>query len=270
MRIALTQEESPLDADLEKVLPGVHERLQANNVLVKELHRHVDHKLDQMHGTMLEGFDHLHQQTALYVNETDRMVGASLVNAGTRLLNNSHESPVDGTSPSFSPDGSTGASRVLFSTGATGASRVLFTQEEPTVGETNGQQQLTTEPEEYMFSMYRLQSKHTELTSVWEQWFGEGSFDDGIGGVNGRNVLRGAKWRKHLDNTEYSRHNRFVKGVLATSNQRNCPPEEIIAEWQPYFIAAGKSVGKLVLALQSQGLLAVGAKRGKSAAARSQ
>jgi hypothetical protein len=117
-------------------------------------------------------------------------------------------------------------------------------------------------------SMYRLQSKHSDLASIWDQWFGEGIFADEYGGINGRNQLHGAKWRQHIDKTEYSRHNRLVKGVISCAASTNKQPQEIVGEWEPMFLSAGKSVGKLVNGLQKLGLLKVGAKRGKSASAR--
>jgi hypothetical protein len=75
----------------------------------------------------------------------------------------------------------------------------------------------------------------------------------------------GAKWRRHIDKTEYSRHNRLVKGVISCAASTNKHPQEIVGEWKPMFHSALKSVGKLVNRLQKLGLLKVGAKRCKSA-----
>jgi hypothetical protein len=205
--LALQEEENPLDADLERVLPGVHERLHANHHSNNQNYQAVSNKLDCVmetvvtgFETMATGFSQVLQHTSMYVQETDKLVGASLVNAGRHLINTNRNfsSPVQASapgqwSPARSPNSTTGTVNTT--------QGVQLREQLPTALPTNA----VHSEEEH--SMYRLQSKHSDLASIWDQWLGEGIFANEYGGINGRNQLHEAKWRRHIDKTEYSRHN---------------------------------------------------------------
>lgn len=43
-----------------------------------------------------------------------------------------------------------------------------------------------------------MRSKHTRLSDLWDEWHGEGRFQDPCGGIHGRDLKHGAKWRSHI------------------------------------------------------------------------
>jgi hypothetical protein len=81
----------------------------------------------------------------------------------------------------------------------------------------------TTEPSE-IHSKFMLRPKHQSLLTMWEEWHGIDDFADGYGGVAGRDKRYGNKWRKHLDNNSYSRNKRIIAGIQKHSeNNRQNP-----------------------------------------------
>ena len=114
---------------------------------------------------------------------------------------------------------------------------------------------------------YRMSSKYDALKQIWNEWFGLEEFDDGLGGITGRNELHGPKWRYHLNKAskgKYSYHNKLIKGINQFSRLEKCQPElqVTIAQWEIHFSDCGKSAGSLVKFLQKQKLIP----KGKAAA----
>jgi Transcriptional activator of glycolytic enzymes len=98
-----------------------------------------------------------------------------------------------------------------------------------------------------------LKPQPCTLTEVWQEWFGLGDFDDGLGGVVGQNTRFGNKWRreaKFLDASQFSQTQRIIVVISTQAHERSVQPEEIVAEWESMFEAANKSLGNLVRALQ--------------------
>lgn len=89
MRLSLQNTNNPLDADLEKVLPGVHERLLANHAAIVSVDRKLGAKLENMTESMTNGLQQLHAVLVQNRSETDELVGRSLVQAGNNLLQGS-------------------------------------------------------------------------------------------------------------------------------------------------------------------------------------
>ena len=88
MKLALASEEDPLDANLQKVLPGVHERLNVNTATV-ELKRQavvaLDGKVDNLSQSIREGFREMAGAVHGMAGCTEQ-VGQSLINAGALLI----------------------------------------------------------------------------------------------------------------------------------------------------------------------------------------
>jgi hypothetical protein len=60
-------------------------------------------------------------------------------------------------------------------------------------------------------------------------------FVDDHGGVTGRNIRFGKKWRKEapcLDQLQFSCTQRVVVAISTQAQQRNCKPEDVIQEWE--------------------------------------
>jgi hypothetical protein len=45
--------------------------------------------------------------------------------------------------------------------------------------------------------VYNMRPKHENLQSLYNEWYGLGEFDDGRGGITGRDQLFGREWRLH-------------------------------------------------------------------------
>jgi hypothetical protein len=61
-----------------------------------------------------------------------------------------------------------------------------------------------------------MKPKHSNLESLYKEWYGLGEFDDSFGGVDGRNKMYGSKWRSHIDCQYYSRAMRVVQAIDMT------------------------------------------------------
>jgi Transcriptional activator of glycolytic enzymes len=89
---------------------------------------------------------------------------------------------------------------------------------------------------------------------VWNEWFGLGDFCDDHGGIAGRNLRFGAKWRKEapcLDNSQFSRTHRVIKAIGEQAAARNLQPEDIIEEWEAVFDKSKRSLSSFVRGLQA-------------------
>jgi hypothetical protein len=52
MKIALMNEKNPVDADLERALPGVNQRLNAGNSALVDLARQFDYRMNELSHTV--------------------------------------------------------------------------------------------------------------------------------------------------------------------------------------------------------------------------
>ncbi|CAB9527252.1 hypothetical protein SEMRO_1965_G308250.1 [Seminavis robusta] len=275
MSKALATSSSPLDASLEKVLPGVHSRLVASHNATMLLGQTLGAKVDQLSQIVVDGLAHLQHTTQATREETEKAVGFALVQTGRQLLGEEETAggQFEETSPTAASvdDTDLDLEDVIEEVLATGQGNVAVEATPPrppmpfggTVPRVVGTHNST--PEDHRD--YALTLKHSCLQDVHDEWFGSGKFaDDAFGGIDGRNRLHGAKWRKHLDNGLFSYNKRLVEGVMYQSKLRKCQPDEVIREWEVLFEKQSFSVGNMVKYLQSQSLLKVGKPRGASLA----
>jgi hypothetical protein len=134
------------------------------------LSQQLDFRLDRLTDTVTTGFSKVETLMDNWRKETDKMVGCSLVEAGTNLLRRS-------------PPSSPGNTSVRSNLDKESARRELALQSAPTNSTTQVAIQLSTEseteaaaPEEY--PRFRSTTKHRNLQSVWDLWFGVGKFKD--------------------------------------------------------------------------------------------
>lgn len=249
MKLSLENDNSPLDADLHKVLPGVHERLQANHAAIEAVDRKVTAKLDTIHDSVTTGLHGLRSVMVQHKEETDELVGLSLgrslVQAGNNLM---RSSPSNRANESFDSDD--------FSVKPT----------PPVINNINnsgGCSSPTEVAEDHKF--FRMILKHPDLESVWNEWHGTGTFDnDMYGGVAGRDSRFGVKWRKeHINPTLHSRTSRLIQAIQFHANEESVSPQDIIIDWDPMFKEAKHSVHTLVKRLQQEGKIPKLGARGK-------
>jgi hypothetical protein len=107
-----------------------------------------------------------------------------------------------------------------------------------------------------------MKPKHSNLESLYKEWYGLGEFDDSFGGVDGRNKMYGSKWRSHIDRQHYSRAMRVVQANEMTAKANGCSWSKTVNELEPVFLEANKSIANMVKKLQEKGIISKGKTQG--------
>jgi hypothetical protein len=275
MRVALENERCPFDADLERVLPGLHRRLHATHAEtvgaraeiaggrtdVNNRLNNIDNNLNNV-GSRLNNIEKLLYD--IRCPAESRQVGAYLANLANRMM--LQDFPVNPTtSPTWpTPDNDQPIQRDRFGMGMneTAQGQLMYT------GASRSSQRLAPMDSPEVHATYRLPCYPLALSEVWDMWFGTGKFADDYGGIHGRNKKHGSTWRKHLKQKQYSRLHQIIQGAIAYSKERNISPKEVLAEWEPLYDDCGQIISKLVSALQGLGKIKKAAIRGRCASAR--
>ena len=249
MRTAIETETNPLDAELEKVLPGVNQRLNAAHSVLLCVQQNVGCLAE----TVTKGFEKVISATDMWNSRTGEMVGCSLVEAGNLLRQSSPMSPGGNSVDTFQRQFGVAAASTRMDTSTTGGTTVtmLSQSQETSVSSERMQASPTGSPADH--SRYKPSMKHTSLMSVWNEWFGREEFKDDYGGINGRNMLHGSKWRKHINATAYSKLSQLIKGINQYAAEQRKPPEDVMEEWNPLFVESKYSVSNFVKAMQALG-----------------
>jgi Transcriptional activator of glycolytic enzymes len=247
MADALASSEDPFDATLEKVMPGVHQRLKGTDDKVESLSRQVNESFSVLTETINSGFQSLVQQHGDVLRESCEMVGASLVQAGHHVMNTNRNPPtgVSTECPPLSPP--------VVLTGEPGSPETNLIPVPATPSP------VASPAIDDLLVFFRMKAKHNSLRDLWDEWFGLNEWsNDEYCGVAGRNERFGAKWRKQakaLDKSQYSRTNRLIVAITNVSTMRNCQPDDIVLEWEPLFQQSRFSVANLVRGLQELNMI---------------
>ena len=254
MSQALHQEECPLDASLEKVMPGVHQWHQVTNdsinnlsKTVKDFQGEVKGELEHLHSTLLTA----KEDSKLDLAKVHMAIALQLMQGGVGDVNSVNMNCI---------------------------SNMLLTMPQPTVR--TSPEATTTSPtttgdeiadpaELDANRLFRMKPKHTSLTGLIKEWFGLNEFADELGGIQGRiNKYKSTtKWRKHcmIHPQHFSRTMRCVKAVEEHARKRSIDEmTDAAAELEDKFAACGKSLASFVTWAQCNGLLSKSASRGKS------
>jgi hypothetical protein len=213
MKCTLQSSKDPMDASLESILPGVHQRLQvtmdavkANTAAVHANNEKIETLADRIDLGLTKVVDHLDNERAslerkiaaafLQVTNTELIRDAGICHLCTGrdapskpTNNNSFTGTLDdatnftSTTDGLSPD----------------ADMLLITQSPPI-----GNCSPLSSPGESKLSNYQMSKKLKTLEDMWDEWNGTGRFEDNFGGINGRNKKYGSKRRKHLEVQHYS------------------------------------------------------------------
>ena len=257
MKQALETEDCPLDANLEKVMPGVHQWHQVTNDSINTLSRNVNDLKSELKGDMENLYSTLvtaKEDSKVNLARVHMAIAMQLMNGGLGDVNSVNMNLVD--------------NMLLTMPQPTMTSPTAATTTTPTTTATTTEQQPEDPAELDINRLFRMKAKHTSLTGVLKEWFGLDEFADEVGGIQGRIDLYKSttKWRKHcmIHPQHFSRTMRTVKTVEALARQQGVDKMAAAASLEESFSRCDKSVAGFVTWAQNHGLLPKRATRGKS------
>ena len=242
MREALKQDQEPTDAaTLDRLLPGIRERLAGIDESVATVRNDVKRGFEDVKEAVEQGFN------SAQFRQDDSMIaiGASLINAGTDIINTASP-PSKRARPSEPMPAEEAVAK-------------LAAKSPPADSQSD-------EMTEKILS-FQFKTKYDSLQDLFCHWYGEGKYEDGLEGVAGRNMRYGKKWRKDskmIVPTQYSRIARVIKAIADTAKHRNVQSAEVIREWEPLYEQSNKSVHRLVEALKTLGIIQTTKARGRN------
>lgn len=254
MKVSIEGEDNPLDASLEKVIPGLFEWHSVTNRSVNEL----GNKLEGLASTVQEAIVAFRQDSEDRGRQSKKQLARTFVDIAKHLL--ARDVPVVKTS------------RVL---GATVPPEQEGLLEDMAVMDDDVEFDLlmagdSTEEEEEQSPThvdhisFRMATKHQRLSDLWDEWHGEGKCEDSYGGTHGRDLKFGKAWRKHLSAHQYSRTNRIIYGIKVYADvHKTCVPEAI-ERLQQHWDMSKNSVSNFVKYLQAIGAVEKKKVRGKA------
>jgi hypothetical protein len=276
MRTALFTEQCPFDADLEKVIPGLNQRLHVNHAAIIDLGNRIDH-MDTMIDNRFSQIDNRFSQIDNRLSQIERSLHERSQVANVSPLNNRMLEDLLQVICNHLQNSS--GHEATFPTPARGDHRATFPPPQPVrrdVAGSNAYQLLqhsqqrasSTDLPDVPPENYRWQYDQLDLSDVWDQWFGLGRFADGYGGIEGRDKDYKTRWRKHLNAKEHSRLSQIVYGIIAYGKDNSIEPEDVIVLWTPLYEGCGNKISNFVFLLQERSMIKKCAKRGRAASVR--
>jgi hypothetical protein len=250
MRSSLGSSTSPLDASLERVLPGMNARFNTLASSQEQLFQNQQLTLKNLHYTS----DRLDDFRELYISghhlQQNLFVGT--LNAAAGYANGSllQELPV----------GAGINNRSFF--GPRSPTSVIFPPGERTPGNLGDDTSNTTSPTmlPYPGYNYALRGRYISVMEMFDEWNGTGSYHNRpiVGGIAELNRLYKSQWRKDYNGAQkmlFSRVQRVCLSIEeAISNGGN--KDTILRQYNDVFINDAKAgISHLVAALQSKGIL---------------
>jgi hypothetical protein len=248
----LTNQQDPLDANMEKVLPSLHQWHRINNEEMSRLKQSLCEKVDDLAAKFETGFESFNN--VLMSNKSD--LKQELAHTFLQIAKG------------FLQDGAI----VNNSTFEDIAARQRITQEpvEDTAGTSNPAQDddIEVDPAE-AHQMFRMVPKHVVLWDLVHEWFGTGDYYDDYGGIEGRNIAFKTRWRKlcGLNAMHYSRTERTVRAVQQYGKINKLDKYVAAERLQPQFEQCKCSITNFVAWAQDENLLEKKAARGRAKAA---
>ena len=228
METELRNDSDPLDANLEKVIPGMFQWQQANLNSVEGLKREVaelNETVKAYVGAMIEE------------SRSERAASEQRLATAFRQL----AAAYDGGEQNLNLD--------VFNNQDT---RQSTTERQP-----NDERPALNCGEEEPFQK-SMRPKHGSLHSLWDEWHGLNDFEDQFGGVKGREKKYGSKWRnKGMVNPQhFSRTKRVIAGIIAFAEREHIRQREAVARLDDLFCNTCKcSLAKMVEELKSMELI---------------
>ena len=245
MELALQNEDDSLDANLEKVLPGIHQWHNANNSAIKKL----EDGIVTLYRVTKEGFEEAATAAAESRQESNARLAEKFMSIAQNLLEESK--------------GGTPSPRKIYAP----------TQYQPTQDKDQGSNEPSPPLLDTSTLRFTMKRKHNSLRDMWDEWHGLGPFSDPCdriaGGIPAREAMLGKSWRKLLPNQHYSRTNRIIKMLTKTIvDGGGCVDDATdvaaaLEKHQPMFDNCKGSISAIVKVCQECGLIEKKEPRGR-------
>ena len=220
MATELRNENNPLDANMEKVLPGLHQWHNINGNRIERVERALNTLSSNINVTL---------QTLKEETEAERYRGDQRLAETFRRLADSY-----------------------------GGNNNQPMEEEGTVEcqpESPAQPQATADTESD-WTKY-LVAKHQSLLGLYNEWHGLEEYEDQFGGIKGREDRFGASWRRGTVNSkQFSRTKQVIDAIAKFAEEGSMPELEAVAFLEEDFVDGCKcSVTAFVKNLKKRGLV---------------
>jgi hypothetical protein len=260
----LASQNDPLDANLEKVIPSLHEwhRINKNEMFhLKESVSTIDGKLSEMQQKIDGGLQDV-KRVLLSNNERAKQeLAASFLQIAKYLIRDASGQSTDSpTSPTLARIVG-GPSRMTLDELPEDGHPPAQDSEEYNEGSPNSETPIAT---------FRMKPKHLILLELLHEWYGVGDYDDGFGGIQGRNENH-KEWKKlcgrSFNQGHYSRTERTVKAVLEYGRLNNIDVFLAADRLQLLWVENKCSVSNFVIWAQQNHFLEKKGARGRAKAA---
>jgi hypothetical protein len=251
MQVALNDKNvSPLDATLESVMPGVHQRFVAMDGTLKTLDRKIVSGFDKLDtiDNKVDGLaDHFNYLQANN-RERDGNCADHLRTLAARLRAGDGSSP-----PPLSPPTRPQQQQVQQS-----PNRVGDNQPPPSPADAASGRR------------HRMVPKHHSIQLLFDEWYGLGDSLDKpvIGGISALETRYKSKWCNHFlasEKKNFSRSQMVIRAILTTVKNTNETLDTIIDSFElPYEVDAKLPMAKMATIVQEHGLVTKKKSRGKT------
>jgi hypothetical protein len=240
MQVALDDENvSPLDATLESVMPGVHQRFVALEGHVKKQEREMIVRLDKLDTSIEKGFTDLQETN----RGRDTLLAHHLMMMAGGLV-----SPASPTAQQQPPETNRWP--------PTSPPRRLLAPSPSLAGDGGSRH-------------HRMVLKHHSIQSLWNEWYGLEDCEDKpvVGGIAAIERHQKSKWRKHFSPSEkkhFSRSQIVIRSIHTASEATDETLVRTIEEFEDvYLVRAKKSMATMATIVQELGLVTKKRARGK-------
>lgn len=227
MRNAIDNQASPLDATLESVLPGIHDRLDAQRKATKDLEEKVTEIGKNVNDTIIQTSRQSFQHFASIVSEINTIVQ---------------------NRPPFEAD---------IQVTPTGPSK----EHEGTATTASNEEQNST------VALPEIQPRYDTLMELHDHWFGLGKFHGGISidELETRHRNKWRKKYTSAQETQFSRAKRIIQAMKAEADQKNIDVHIVASSWSENFENDGRlTFPNVIKWLVENGFLARKKQRGNS------
>ena len=226
MATELREEKNPLDANLEKVLPGLHQWHSVNTIALGK----VELAVNTLSSNLNQAVQGMHEQSRDERQAADNWLAQAL----HRLACSYENGEIGDEQP---------------------PSQFVVTQtqqeaeDQPSVGSDGI-------PNECSIHI-PMRPKHQSLFGLWNEWHGLEEFADLCGGIKGREDSYGSTWRKGIVNPQqFSRTKCIIEAIYKFAREQSMEQLEAVAVLEEPFVKESKcSVHSFVKYLKGKALI---------------